>query len=462
MAGEKRYIVNGEVQEFSQPPEFQNETLYLPIGETATALGKYVVQKNKLTAVSDSKAVYALANSRKMSDLAAYTICYTELDSSTVTEEDWKQLRQNWRQNLIGTEDNDLTNPYIKEIVDDINANGKKSLESMNAEDSDIFALFGEDAIAQTADMSRQYQSLYHIALAYSLKGTELYKNPKVLDKIIYGFDWLYDHVYGQNVLSASGWMNGGGFNWYDWQVSTPQFIVDSLLLLEEDLPADKIEKWLQPVDVKCKSAQNTGSNRLFIIYNVIGAALLHNDADRIIRARDGMAPALSYVDEGEGHYEDGSYIFHTHHAMNGTYGAVEMQPLVPILQILGNTKFAVTDPRMNNYAEWIYESYEPFMYKGGISSAVRGRSTGWEHQSGGIYIIKSMISLADSMSAEDCARMKSMVKHHVQEDKTMNYYSQKNYRPLTIDQINKLQAIMEDDTIQPRADYTINKMYYN
>ncbi len=462
MAGEKQYIVNGETKEFTQPPESVNETLYLPLGETAAALGKCVVQKNKLTAVSDSESVYALANSRRMSDFAAYMIHYTEFDISTVTDEDLKQLRQNWRQNLIGTEDNDLTNPYIKEVVDTAGANGKKSLEMMNDEDSDLFALFGEEEIAETLDMSNQYKLLWYIARAYALKGTELYKNPKVLEKIIYGFDWLYDHVYGENVRSGAGWKKGGGFNWYDWEVTTPQYIVDSLLLLEEDLPADKIEKWLIPVDIKCDRVKNTGSNRMLIIYNIIGAALLHNDAERIVKARDGMASAMEYVDEGEGHYEDGSYIFHIRHAMNGSYGIAELTPLVPILQILNNTKFAVTDPRMDHFAEWIYECYEPFMYKGGISSAVRGRGVGWEHQGGGGHVIRAMISLADTMPAEDCARMKSLVKHHVQEDETMDYYSQKNYKPLNIDQINKLQAIMADDTIKPREDYAINKVYYN
>jgi len=458
-AKSSEYLADGEVKLFASAPELTGKEMYVPLSQTAKALGKYAVTKGKLCVVSESEDVYAIGNSRQMSDLISYMVSYVPVDVSSITQADFNQLRANWKRYLIGSENQDLTNSYIKARVDSINKEAKKLWETLNLKDADeLFTLWGDATCTSTTQMADMYINVETMARAWALKGTELYHNEKLAQDIISCLDWLYENVYGENITAAKkdGFLGGGGFNWYDWEINVPQYMTNTLMLIEEVVPRQQLELYLEPVNVKIPSVKNTGSNRIYVAQCVIQTGILENDAQKIIDACAALAPAISYVSEGEGFYDDGTYIFHTRHMMNGAYGISNLEALTPILSTVGGTKFAITDPRMNNVATWIYEVYEPFIYQNGMMGMTMGRGATWEHEPA-INLLKFMVSVADSLEADDAARVKSLIKHNATAEKTQNIWSW-----LSFNEINKLQEIMDDDSILPRDTYEINKMYYN
>ena len=82
----------------------------------------------------------------------------------------------------------------------------------------------------------------------------------------------------------------------------------------------------------------------------------------------------FEFATKGEGFFTDGSFIQHGNHPYNLGYGVDAIAKLSDLLYLLDGTTWQVTDPASTNLYNWIYNSFEPFIYKGVAMDMVRGR----------------------------------------------------------------------------------------
>ena len=194
-----------------------------------------------------------------------------------------------------------------------------------------------------------------------------------------------------------------------------------------------------------------TGANladRIRIV-GVRGAVV--KDAAKIGAARDALSNLFPYVTSDDGFYVDGSFIQHTHHPYNGSYGNVLLQDLSALLPWLQGSPWECTDPARTNVINWVYDSYEPFIYRGAMMPMTCGRAisrSGSQEHVMGQSIMQYILALAPFGSAADTARMRSMIKYWAQVDTYRNFT---NNLPLPL--ITPALQLMADPWTPPRGE---------
>lgn len=459
--GSNTYRINGLEKTFSAAPKEKNGILYLPLAECAAALGKTAAESGYLVVVGDEK-VKGVADNREVAELIASEVAYVTIDVSALTPEDFDAVKDKWRERLVGSSTIDLSDEIVQNRVNAIESSAARYTGTLNR-DPERVNLWGTAAPATSADMSTLYANVLQMAIGYTTKGCSMYGSEEAKSDILDCLSWLYDNVYGENIIHKNGFLNGSGGNWYDWRIGVPQYLVQILMLMEKDLTKEQIQKYLKPLDIKVPNPSGTGANKIDEGYAAIGSSLLQGDAKRLVTLRDSLEDTFQYVEytqknvNGEGFYTDGSYIFHTKHPMNGAYGVSMLSSYTDLVSILDGTVFEITSPLKENYTDWIYQTYTPLMWDGNMMSMVRGRTirmSGAAERSAGRDVIIAMLQMIPYQRPEHQEKMKSIVKYHVS-DSAREFYQ---YIPVSL--IAPLKEIMEDDTILP-YEYDDTKIYH-
>jgi hyaluronate lyase len=292
------------------------------------------------------------------------------------------------------------------------------------------------------------YRFLVDMALAYRTYGSPLMGDTGLKAAIIDGLDWLHGRIYYSGATT-------GGSNWWYWQVGNPLALNDLVALMYDDLTQTQIDENMAAVNYFQNNISMSGANRMWEIQVcTIAAILAKNNVPvgiSIADARDGMSEFLPYVSKGDGFYIDGSFIQHTSLAYTGGYGTSLLSSLAKIMYLLDGSTWEVTDTNFENVYQWIYDSFEPLVYKGNLMDTVRGREISrYKVQdnvaSGEIY--SALIQLSYLASGTDAAAFRSMVKSWLQADPSKNYYKGASMWLLT-----EAKSILNDTDILPRTE---------
>lgn len=436
----------------------ENATVYFPVAETAKALGFEAAEKDGLVLCGKGTAYAEIANNTTLNEVAAYMTCYQTPAPESLTPEDYKLVRDKWRANLVGDDSVDWSNETVAKSVKQKEEIGFNSWQSMN-KGSDIEELWGQLDVT-SEDMREEYYRISEMAIAWGMRGSSLYHNTQLRDDILYALEWMYKNRYGQDQMNGRGWKPTKDDNWWDWQIGAPGALVEILMIMESEVDRATISKYLAVCDFYVKGVREAGTNRMNFSRNILGSGLLQEKLDRVIQGRDGLDLTMLYAEggktDGQGFYRDGSYIYHVHHPMNGMYGREHFEKYVELFNLLEGTKFSLCSPQKNNAYDWAFEAYEPLIYKGDVFRFVMGRD-GNSGRNAAHAVIKTYVSMLDSAPEDIANRLKSIIKYIATEDTTFDYSSN-----LTLKQLMNYLQIMEDDSIQPRKDYILNKMYYN
>ena len=90
--------------------------------------------------------------------------------------------------------------------------------------------------------------------------------------------------------------------------------------------------------------------------------------------ASDSLGPIFAYVTTGDGFYEDGSFLMHGRYPYNGGYGKSLLEDMADLIDLLAGSPWAVRDPRRSNLYRWVFDAFEPLIFRGGMMDMVRGR----------------------------------------------------------------------------------------
>ncbi|MBE6608555.1 MAG: hypothetical protein E7633_08365 [Ruminococcaceae bacterium] len=376
-----------------------------------------------------------------------------------------KRVLANWHKMIVVQPDADISDPIVKKNIANIERAAEKSLSSFNKDASD--SLFLGKAPEKSNDMTKEYNHIQNIAVAWGSYGTKFYQNKDVLAIILFSIEWMNRNRYGQKEIDGVGWRNIYQYNWHDWDLGSPERLINTLVILGDHVSLEDRKRYLKLFDKKVPLPRDYASNKIHYEKLVIGSALLQNNEEKIYAAVKECEDTNIYVDgwknDGQGFYSDGSYIFHMRHPMNGTYGIIHIDCVVAICKIFKGTKFAdeVLEKRI---CEWAENTFAPV-----ISKTLATRRVLCRHPDAtrgqGLRILAMLCEVAAFTDDENVrVRLLNTIKNNITANPEMmgdysvleNFYARLSYEASLV-----VKKAVEEKDFASEA-YNINKMFYN
>ena len=204
------------------------------------------------------------------------------------------------------------------------------------------------------------------------------YKDETVVRTVRDSMEWMHKHVYNSE-KSIVG-------NWWDYEIGTPRAINNTLSLMKEYFSDEEIKKYTDVIEKFVpdpehfrKTTDNPfkalGGNLVDMGRVKVIAGLLRKDDQEISSTIRSIEQVFKLVDQGEGFYQDGSYIDHTNVAYTGAYGNVLIDGLSQLLPVIQKTKNPIDKDKMQTMYHWIDKSFAPLLVNGELMDMSRGRS---------------------------------------------------------------------------------------
>ncbi|MDI4643967.1 polysaccharide lyase family 8 super-sandwich domain-containing protein [Cohnella hashimotonis] len=329
----------------------------------------------------------------------------------------YDDLRAKYVEMLTGGSSYDTSDPDVAARIAEITATASDAQTKMYRTPTRN-RLWPDAALgSDSAGITFTYRHVRDMALAYRTEGSSLEGDPALKADILDALDWMNANQF---YVGKSKYQN-----WWHWEIGGPVALNDVVALMYDELSAAQIADNMAAINYMQPSVAMTGANRMWEVQVIALEGMNAKDGAKITAALDGIDALLPYVLKGDGYYADGSFIQHTHFAYTGGYGASLISSLADILYLFAGSSWSYDDPNMGNVYQWIYDSYEPLIYKGNLMDMVRGREISrWRSQDNAASapIISAIVRLSDIAPAPHGASFKSMVKYWLQEDPENDY----------------------------------------
>lgn len=176
--------------------------------------------------------------------------------------------------------------------------------------------------------------------------------------------------------------------NWWQFDIGIPHRLFETLILLEEHIPAEIREHYLRayhfyvPVPKEGKNFLSkeskmimTGANLTDTAYACVMRGILEENEEELKLASEAVQGFLPFVTADDGFYRDGSFIQHHFIPYAGGYGPDLLRSLENTIFLLHGSEFGLEkSPEFQNIYFWIEKSYLPFICNGTMMDMVRGR----------------------------------------------------------------------------------------
>lgn len=372
-------------------------------------------------------------------------------------EDSYGRMLEKWKMRLIGEPGYNAEDPDIAAAINTIVAAGLTNLNSMNSPSSEAFYLWSGYENGEIGDAETSYNRLLAMAKAYELTGTSLSPSVKtrLREAIAEGMEFLNTNWYNASVAQTN--------QWYKFEIGVPKAILDLTVLMHDEL----VEMGQQSVITSHMDATShfsphpahsrtatseprynymTGANLVEKSLLVSLRGIVNKDSTDLVLARNHVVDVLEYVTEGDGFYEDGSFIQHGNVPYTGSYGLVMIDVLPSLLGLLSGSNWEVNDPRIDHIYEWMYNSFEPVFFRGLLMDMVRGRAISRYHiqdwNAGRSYLL-GLSEIAEFAPPADAEYFKANVKAWADSELFDNFY-----RGLSIYRIGRIKAVMNDNTL--------------
>ncbi|MGP3973572.1 polysaccharide lyase family 8 super-sandwich domain-containing protein [Streptomyces sp. 8N114] len=280
------------------------------------------------------------------------------------------------------------------------------------------------------ANLNTSFRRLYEIALAARTPGIPSGGPPNdaaTRRRVVDGLVSLHERYYGDQSQGYYG-------NWFNWEIGISTSVTAALVLLAEDVAAQRPELTRRYIasmdaylrngkdgDVDLDSRFHTGANLADITTNRILQGALLGDEARIRKALEDQLTVYATIDPyhlnhgvTDGHYADGSFIQHTSVAYTGSYGKALLARAVQMLKFLDGTGYANTEALVPVVHRWVTDGFAPVVFEGWMMEIVKGRAVS---RTGGGYadsaaVAEAVTDLTGYADGERAAALKSYVKH--------------------------------------------------
>ena len=297
--------------------------------------------------------------------------CIAFLMSGTLRANQFDTLRLYWQDQLTGTNLSASTlTGYAKTATNYWN--------TINTNSSRTYLWSDLPLGSSSAYMSSTFGRLQSMALAWASTNCPLQTNAALGMVITNALDWLCANVYKTNATEY--------FNWWDWEIGSLQALNNIVVLMYPGLTPAQITNYNNSVDyfgpnkltggpgIAPNNGWMTGANLTDQCKGMIIRGITGQDASKLSKAQTNLSPVFLYVTTGDGFYRDGSFIQHNTHPYAGGYGAVALTGVAQLVDLLYGSTWQITDPNWTNVFNWVFQSFEPVIYKGEWMAMVCGR----------------------------------------------------------------------------------------
>lgn len=382
--------------------------------------------------------------------------------------DEFDTLRQKWADMLTGGANLNRSDATTAAAITSVTNTANSWWNSLNKSAARTSLWSDAASTTDSSDISTNFSRLRAMALAYATTGSSLQGNAALRADILGGLDWMYANRYNETKAIYD--------NWWDWEIGSPKLLVDTAVLMYAELSAAQLANAMRAVEKFTPSATTpapggstgtfTGANRMDKIYVVAIRGLLVKDAAKLRAARDAFSNLFLWVTSGDGFYVDGSFIQHTKHPYTGSYGAVLIGGIAPLLALLNGpnadspdgSTWRVTDPNLANVFQWVYRGYEPTIYRGGMMAMLQGRAVSRSSTSEhglGHGIMQSILRLSQLAPEPDRTRLRAMLRGWAESDTSRSFVGT---APLPL--IADAQQLLADPGVMPRAELVGNFVF--
>lgn len=379
----------------------------------------------------------------------------------------FESIKNRWRDYNLGNEStNRKDNIYIAEKLTKLDKTAAKFYESIVFDKDD---LWDDLEKGTTESMTISYQRIFRMALAYGTYGTKLYNNKKLKNIILSALEWMYLNRFGEKEIENKGWRDITAYNWWDWAVGAPMFLMNTLLIMEKELEHNKICDYLKKFDHGVPRVIDYGTNRFDFAKLISTAGILQGNEEKVRYAIGECENLFMLCDNGEndgqGFYSDGTYIFHTKHIMNGCYGIEFLTRAINFAILLNGSAFDFGEEKKNMLVNWFIDGIIPFVNCGVFSRMVCGRVPEWTDIMGE-RAVNLAISVMELAKEEQKRKIASFIKEqlkYVSADSVTEELSSKYI--LELDRLSGGNSVTSysniycfgDKVVHKRAGYTFN-----
>lgn len=378
-------------------------------------------------------------------------------------DDDYLALRAKWKAVLTGGREHDPTRPEVRAAIERIDAAAEQHYSSLQTGNNR--AALWEDlhfdggADSDSVNLYGTYERLEQLALAHQTLGSRYDGDPDLLAAVVDATDWMYEHQYNEDTPQQG--------KWFQWEIGSPSAVNAITTMLYDELGPERVRNYMAAVHRRCPEPAQTGANRMWRSAIVAGHGMLTEDDAKLSAARDGISQILRYRTSGDGFYTDGSFIQHGRHPYTGGYGVSLMSIMARFLYLLDGTTWQVQDPNLGNVFEWVTEGYAPWLYKGSMIGAVRGRAISRYYQQDhvvGHNLVRGIMWLTASTPPAQALTIKELVKHTIETDTFHDFYEYDyghSHLPGNgLSSILRATQISGDADVEPRPPYARNKQY--
>lgn len=309
--------------------------------------------------------------------------------------------------------------------------------------------------------MNTGYNRLRTMAEAYSQPGTGLTGDTGLRDAVIAGLDHLHADVFNETTARYG--------NWWNWQIGAPQALMDTCVLLHDDLTDAQRAAYCKAVDtflpdsaVGSYTGTSTGANRVDLCRGIILRGIVGANPAKIALAVAALSPVFPYVTTGDGFYPDGSFVQHTSIPYIGGYGAVLNDGLGRLFALLRGSTWEITDPGSRQFLDTIDAAIAPFIYDGLMMDNVSGRGitrVGSSDHTRAHGVMASIVLLGMGAGPEENARWRAMVKGWLKRD----YYAPAlKSGSLSLVNTARLQTLLDDTSVTASPEPSAHRVFHN
>ncbi|CAL6069323.1 polysaccharide_lyase 8 family protein [Hexamita inflata] len=268
------------------------------------------------------------------------------------------------------------------------------------------------------------------------------YKNMTTLEIITQALDLILTSYYRADLTKLSPPLSGTTQNWWDWQIGIPDVLGDIIVLIQDSISQDLMQKFLASSKrflpnpgfygnlsgtVCTKQVVSTAGNLVDTARICFLRGILSQNVTELDASFHALDHILDFVNIFDGFYKDYSFIQHTTIVSTASYGNTLFSGLTTLITILeGNSMYHFNQSGFANICEFIIQAETPFMYNGQTMNMVNGRSISRKEQE---YMrcnfFLGMIAVLSKYAptTETQLQMQKIVKHHI--NKAKPYYDE-------------------------------------
>jgi hyaluronate lyase len=372
--------------------------------------------------------------------------------------DDMDALRLRWRDMLTGGAALDTNLSPVKKRLQSIGTTAKHWQSSIDnsATRQTLWQDLGSTNVS--ADISTTYSRLLSMALAWATQGQQ---DSVLLADTISGMEWMDANRYnaGSNEYD----------NWFDWEIGAPTSVVDIAVLLNDQLAADQLSRYMAAVERfdsdptvlqvdNPKPSASTGANRADKCNVAPLRGVLVKASTKIALAVGALGPVFEDVTSGDGFYNDGSFIQHKGHPYTGSYGLELLNDIANLLYLLAGSQWDVPPATRARLPHLVNDSFAPLIYEGAMMDMVRGRAVSRASSSdhaAGHTAIAALLRIAQFASPDLALPLQRAIKRWLVDDAVPD-----RTPSLPLDLIGEAVRLLNDSSISPADLPSASRVY--